>query len=362
MNPVLFGAFLAAVALVLLLAGSTRRRGQRDLRSRLFEIVAAAARRGVPIAPAIRRMAEAERGRNREALATFATRLDSGESVGTALAASMPAGIVPRDVLAAVRSTEGTKAQRATLESLVNPDEPMQNSRDQFSMALAYPALLAVSLVGVHVTTGSLFDTFALSGPGFASNMSAVVVHLVALVLWTLLGFAIVGNVSMVRGRVSRFVAWLSTRLPFFGTIVYVAASARVLRATAALASAGLPLGEILRRGSRATGIVELRRSVAAAGDRADQGASSDEVWHATGLPDQAIALAELAAGADPQEVGRRLRAAANACERRVDRGLHRTLAILQPALIAFFGALIAAQFAMVFDKLQNLSVGNSGW
>lgn len=362
MNPILLGTFLAALALVLLLASSTRRRSQRDLRVRIFEIVAAAARRGVPIAPAIRRMAESERGGNRESMTNFAIRLDSGESVGAALAAAMPAGIVPRDVLAAVRATEGTSAQRATLESLAGSGDQMQDSRDQLSMALAYPALLAVSLVGVHATTGSLFDTFATAGPGLAGGMSAIVVHLVALVLWTILGFAIVGNVSTVRGRVSQFFARLALHLPILGRIVHVAASARILRAAASLAAAGLPLGELLRRSARATAIVDLRRSVADAGDLADQGASSDQVWHSTGLPDFAIALAELASGADPHEVGRRLRAAASACDRRVDRSVHRSLAILQPTLIAFFGALIAAQFAMVFDKLQTLHWGNAGW
>ena len=137
MNPVLFGTLLAAVALVLLVASSVRRRSHRELRARLFEMIAAAARRGVPIAPSIQRMADAERGMTRESLRAFAVRLDSGESIGSALAASMPGGTVPPDVLAAVGATEGTRGQRGTLESGEGRDERVRTAREQLSMARA---------------------------------------------------------------------------------------------------------------------------------------------------------------------------------------------------------------------------------
>ena len=363
MNSVLLGMLLAAVALFILVSGSLRRRSQRELRSRVFEIIAAAVRRSVPIAPAIQRMADGESGRHRDALAQLARRLDSGESVGAAMAASLPAGTIPRDVLATIRATEGTHAQRATLQSLAGNEDRVQTAQDQLSMALAYPALLAVSLVGVQATTGSLFDSFAsMNTTRFAGGISSVAVHLVALGLWTMLGLALVGNVATVRSRANRLMAVIAQKLPFVGRIVFVAASARVLRAASALAGAGLPLGELLRRSSRATGLVELRRSISAAGDFSDQGANADETWRRTGLPDFAIALAELAAAAEPHEVGRRLGLAAAACDRRVDRSVHRSLALLQPAVIVVIGALIASQFAMVFDRLGTFQSGGNGW
>ncbi|MFO1054294.1 MAG: type II secretion system F family protein [Planctomycetota bacterium] len=362
MNSVLVGILLAAIALIVLVGSSLRRRSQRELRSRIFEIVAAAVRRAVPISPAIRRMAQSESGLAKQSLEEFAERLDAGESVGTALASSLPAGTIPRDVLAAIRSTEGTPAHRRTLIALAGSEDRVQSAQDKLSMALAYPALLAVSLVGVQASTGSLFDAFRNAGPGVQVGLSSIAVHLVALGLWTMLGFAIVGNLSSVRSRANRLMAMIAARLPFIGPIYTTAASARVLRAASALAAGGMPFGEMLRRASRATGMIRLRREVAAAADHADTGASSDDVWHRTGLPDYAVALAELAVGSDPHEIGRRLQVAAEACDRRVDRSVHRALGLLQPAVIVVIGALIASQFAMVFDRLQNFHGGGHAW
>ncbi|MGE0144856.1 MAG: type II secretion system F family protein [Planctomycetota bacterium] len=362
MNSVLTGILLATIALVVLLHSSMRRRTQRELRSRVFEIIAAAVRRSVPIAPAILRMAESERGALRVALTDLGRRLDGGESVGSALASSMPGGTIPRDVLAAIRSTEGTAAQRLTLEALAGTEDRVQSSQDQLSMALAYPALLAVSLVGVQATTGSLFETFRNSGPGFQAGVTSIAGHLVALGLWTLLGFALVGNVATVRSRAHRLFSGFAQRLPYVGKMVYTAASARVLRASAALAGAGMPLGELLRRSARATGLSDLRKTVADAGDMANTGAMPEEVWHRTNLPDYAVAMAELSIAADPPEMARRLRLAATACDRRVERMTHRLLGIIQPTVIVVIGALIASQFAMVFERLLTIQTEVEAW
>jgi type II secretory pathway component PulF len=353
------GAGFVAVVL-----SSLRQRRTLEFRARLFELIGTAARRGLPLAPVLRRMGESTAGGPGRALRVLAARLDEGEPLGEALEESLPAGTVPAELLATIHSAEGTAALQPVLRELAENAAGVQRAQDRLVTALAYPSLLAVGLIGTYATTESLLDELP-AGFGPDGSATAIATHVLAILLWTALTVALLAQSNALHGRVRDLVVRLARRTPGCRELLRIEAASRVLRVAGALSSTGLPLGDILRRAAHATRHGGIRHGMLQAARAADEGGTPAEVWARSGLPDFAIAFASLAVGAAPAEVGRRLCGASLACERRVARGLARTLGLVQPVAIAVLGALVALHFGLVIEHVQSaqfMSTGDAPW
>lgn len=360
MDAVRFSTLLLGVALFWILATAARRRDRLELRARIFEVVGAATRRGLALAPVLQRMGDALGPRKGASLRDLAQRLDSGESFGPAIERALPKGTLPPEVLSTILAADGTPALQELLANLASSTSYAQRAQDRIATALAYPTLLAVALLGTYVTTQSMLDELPAkvleTGP-----TSTLLSNLLAVVLWGGLGIAVVARFGGQGGVVYRFIHRQFRSLPAIGRLFRLEAAARVLRVAAGLSAAGLPLGEILRRAAHATRDVDVRSGILHAARCADEGMPPVEVWRHTRLPEFAVAFASLATGGGPLAVAERLRNAAFACERRMDRGVSRLLAWVQPATIALFGVLIAMHFAMVIQHMESSRLLNPG-
>lgn len=364
MDFVHIATLVLGAGLVWVVATSIRRRWRLELRARVFELVGAAARRGLPLGPAIRRMADGTPGSNGLALRQLADRLDAGEPFAASFEAALPAGTLPAEVIATIRASEGTSALQDTLENLARSADQIQRAQERIATALAYPSLLAVALIGTYAMTDRLLSQLP-EGAGSPGGVAVVGTYVAAIVMWSALALALASQSSGLRGRLHDALVAVARRIPGLGKALYLDASSRVLRVAAALSAAGLPLGEILRRAANATCHVTVRDGILDAARSADGGMPADQVWRRSGLPEFAVEFASLATRAEPAEIARRLRQAAQACDRRVHRGVSRAIAAIQPAAIAVFGVLIALHFAMVVEHVQNsrmMTPGGAPW
>lgn len=367
MLPIQKGFVALAGALLWLCWMSMRSRSHSELRAKVLEVVAAAARRDLPLAPALERMAKGARGKARHTLEQLSSRLRDGVPVWQALDESLPHRSLPVYLIDTLRSVEGTAGLRPALASLAIAKERALRVRDRLSMALAYPSLLAVMLVGLFVTTETLLDQDALAAEatGVAGDggtaLSESAAEGSALLLCGALAVALLsyvaGSRSQLRSLLDHFANWL----PWTRRLGREAATGRMLRIAAHLTRAEVPLGAMLRRVAPATGKAELEISARAAADAADAGAPVEEVWRTCGLPNHAAVRLSVCPHGHPGQLADRMLAAADACDRRVERSVERAIGIVQPAALLFFGALIAMHFASVISVVDSQRYAQGG-
>lgn len=351
------------IGLALAIVTSWRRRTRLELRHRILELIGAATRRGLPLAPALRRLGEATADPRGGSLRELADRLEAGEPFAAACDATLPRDTLPAETLAMIRATEGTAAMPGALARLAPSVDPTRDAHARVAVALAYPTLLALALIGTYATTRILLDELPRSATG-SGGMAVFGEHVAAIMLWAGLGIVIAVQCTGLRGRMAGALPAAVRCLPGFRRILWIHGASQVLRTAAALSAAALPLGEILRRAAHTTSDRQLHRAVLRAARAADEGRAPAEVWQQSGLPEFAIAFASAGSGTAPAEFARRLHRAASACDRRVERGVTRAIAVLQPAAIAVFGVLIAIHFATVIQHVQwsRSFAGGSPW
>ncbi len=349
------GFWVLSLALLWLMMLAIRRSGHSEIRARILEVIATAARRGLALAPAVERLARAQTGANGRMLQALADRLANGSPIGTALEETLPSRMVPAHVLATLRSVEGTPGMRPALAGLAESKERVLRIHDRVSMALAYPSLLAVMMIGLYITTETLLgtDAQAAARETQARPGTEVAAGGAAIVLWAALAFAFAVYLAGARGRMHDLLQQAIERIPPLRRLLHTAGCARMLRTAANLTSSGVPLATVLERAAPSSGVPSLVASARRAATLAAEGTAPSDVWQTSGLPPFASAIVSLSAGSSPRHLARRMRSAAATCDRRVERVVDRAVSVLQPATVLFFGGLIAIHFATVFARID---------
>jgi len=315
------------------------RRGRAVRRAALFDVLALAACRGVPLAAPLHRAAAVAPPRRAVALQALAADLDAGRPLADALRDRLPHE-VPAVVAASLAAGERASRLPQALD-----DASAEASRDlasghRLTLAAFYPALLfvGIALLHVQVLTPRLgwFSPNELQDVAspFLPAVTAVEAALVAL------GLALV-CVPLVR------------RLR---PLVDGAASARFLRSVGLLLQAGCPAHAALLEGADAAGVARLARAARRAGARVADGASLADAWQTlplaraarerlaaaspTGLPGL---VADVAAACD----------ACDACDARAARRVERWVRWTVPVATVAAGLLVALDYAVLTEMLN---------
>ena len=342
--------------------GARRSASRRDL-SIVFQSLAALTAAGVPLERAVGSSEALARGALRDALADARLRLQQGESLAQALAATP--GVVPATVLGMLRAGERGSQLPLALDQIARDLEQEADLVARVRQALAYPLLLAVvGIVSILVIGTVIVPRFAeLLGDLGQDLPPATHVLLAGSTLlaryWFLLVLALAGGVGwlaeVIRRPTSR--RWIEEallRIPAFGPVRLALATARVTRALGGMLAAGMPLLAGLDAAREAVGDLAVADRLARARERVTQGAPLSASLEREGaLTSSALQLVQV--GESSGRLSEMLRRAGDLAAQEAERGLKVLVTLVEPALIVSFGGMVAFVAAALLQAVYAI-------
>ncbi|MEM8883185.1 MAG: type II secretion system F family protein [Planctomycetota bacterium] len=305
---------LLALGCAIVWARAFRTRNALEFRARLCEVLAFGVRQQRPLLPVVEAAAKEFVGLRRRALDRVQASLASGASLPDALRAA-GRRFFPDDVVASVRSADGTAALGGALRAAGIDGERRLDVRHRALLALIYPFLLIGFYVALYSVGGHFRDIFdsVQVGPGALFRLS---LRMEPFLLW---------------GALVGIVAWLCVGRPHPGRALF--AWERRLRVTAARLRSGTdwdtarenwPQRPPLPADLQVRVDASLRKSNAAAADTAEE--------------------------------------LANECSRRATRGAERSLRLVQVVLLGVVALLAAIHLHAVFAVTNAIRLEIMPW
>lgn len=346
-------------------ASPVRRASTRDAGTALRSL-ASLVEVGVPLHKALQVTARIARSPLGAALSRVEARVREGGSLASSMAAE--AGLFSATTVGLVRAGERGVGLAPALTQAADDLDRRAETAARIGGALAYPTILAVVgavsvsfivLVIVPRFVGLLADTGGTLPPAtrlLVAGSDVVRRH-------ALLGAAMLaGAVALAAHGLVRYRAvWHRWALaaPLLGPLRHGLASARVARTLAALLRVGTPALSALEVARTAAGDEAVAARLALARERVAEGAGLSAALAATeALTPAALQLAAIgdAAGRLPDLLDR----AAHLEDALADRRVRTLVALLEPALILAFAAVVAFVAAALLQAMYGLRPGLS--
>ena len=302
-------------------------RGRLEFRLRLLQLLGLACERGQPVTPLIAAAEREHTGGRRRALTALRTALESGDSLAAALGtAGRP--WFDADVVHSVEAAEGTGRIGATLTALADEHALELHARHRLGLALLYPTLLVLLVVGLHGYVQTMLG-WAIRAPT-ADSFAALWLGVGAVVAWVL------------SKLLRTYDLWPGAR---------ALASARLLRLTSILAGAGVRVPDALRRAARACRRRSVRDAAGEIADRLEAGERSSDTWQPLGLPP---ALTLRMGALDSRPVTEALTDLTHRLALRARQRRERFLRWLQPASILLVAAIVLFEYSVLIGILGH--------
>ena len=251
-----------------------------------------------------------------------------------------------------VAAGEGSGALSEILERLADLLERQQAVRSRLTAALAYPAALTVTAIGVVIALMAVvvpkvvdqFDSMGRTLPWLTRAVIAVSEAirdwgLVIAMLIVLGGLA--GAYALRREPVRLAVDGALLRLPVLGRVLRDIHAARLARTLSTMITSGLPLMEGLRITARTITNRVLRRSVETMADAIREGGSlSAAMRRAAVFPPTLVYMAS--SGENSGRLAPMLDRAADYLEREFGTFTSTLLSLLEPVIIIVLGGVVA--------------------
>lgn len=253
---------------------------------------------------------------------------------------------------AMVAAGEGTGALPAILERLADLLEREQQVRSQLATALAYPAALAFTAVGVVLALMTFvvprvveqFDSMDRELPWLTRFVVGVSEFLGSwgLPLLALLGVAAIAAARLLREPAVRLrVDTAILRLPLLGQLLREVHAARMARTLAIMLESGLPVMEGLAITARTVGNRRLRLATESMTGAVREGGSLSAAMRRAGVfPPTLLYMA--ASGEDSGRLAPMLERAADYLEREFNTFTRAAMSLLEPAIIVVLGGVVA--------------------
>lgn len=253
---------------------------------------------------------------------------------------------------AMVAAGEGTGALPVILERLADLLEREQQVRSQLFTALAYPAALALTAVGVVLALMTFvvprvveqFDSMGRELPwltrfvvGLSEFLGSWGLPLLALLVVASLAAARLLRQPAARLRVDTAVL----RLPLLGRLLREVHAARMARTLAIMLESGLPVMEGLAITARTVGNRRLRLATESMAAAIREGGSLSAAMRRAGVfPPTLLYMA--ASGEDSGRLAPMLERAADYLEREFNTFTRAAMSLLEPAIIVVLGGVVA--------------------
>jgi type IV pilus assembly protein PilC len=337
--------------------------GTRDLSlfSSQFSTVLEA---GVPLVRGLRSLASDTTNRTlSKALDDVATRLESGETLGGAMAAHPEAFNVM--FVSMIRAGERAGTLDLLVGQLATYLERLDNIQTKVKSALSYPIFVlsfvllagAFLLLQVVPTFSKIYGDMGQKLPTLtramitASNLlrENILLFLAALVV---LGFLATLGFRTDRGRLLRDRFVIS--VPIFGPIVRKAVMSRFTRTLSILVRSGLPIMESLTMVAGAVGNVVIARAVEDARGHLAAGAGVTEAFRRTGkFPEMVLQM--MATGEEAGNMETMLQKTSDFYDRQVEAATQSLAQLIEPVMVVFVGAVIGVIVVSMFLPIFNL-------
>ncbi len=325
-------------------ARAWRARTRLEIRAELFDRMASACRREVPLLPFLIALAQGRPEKEQRVILTLAEAMGDGGTLADALA-TLPRGLIPTHAMGAVRAAEGTSRLPAVLGAIADDAADALSLRHRAFLAGLYPLLLMVLVLGMHLLIVRYFEfrvgggNVGLTFPSASSPEALGAAGLVgAVLLATLVGVGL----------------RLLGRSPGALRI----ATARVLRVAGLLVDAGLPVATALDRAAGAAGSRRMERKVRRATARVASGESVEVLFDAFRLP----AVDRLRLQSAGRRIGEVLQDVASSCVIRWRAYQEAWLRRLGPITILAVGVLVFIDYRIVMGTLERLRFEAGLW
>ncbi|HYT05178.1 MAG TPA: type II secretion system F family protein [Gemmatimonadales bacterium] len=322
---------------------------------------------GMPLARALGVAATLTTGAVADALDAVRRRVERGESIAAALGAYPD--LFPPLYVGVVRAGERSGDLDAAFRRLAAQLERDAQLRSRLVSASIYPLLLAtVGGIAVLVLVLFVLPRFAelLQGAGARLPRSTAIVLGVATLLsrfWPLVlagavafPLGVVGYLRTADGR--RTGARLLLGIPVVRTLRRHALGARFARLVGVLLGGGAPLLAALEDAQQSLGDPLARDEAARVRLRVREGAALHQaIAEGTLFPPLLTQL--VAVGEEAARLEQFLLKAADILEEKTERVLQRLVALLEPALIVFFGGVVGLVALSLFQAIYGINVGS---
>jgi type II secretory pathway component PulF len=374
-ETVVFVAAQAAVVTSALLLRAHRRRNADELRIRILESLAAAARRGVPLGPLLERASEERRGRVRGSLQRLADDVENGVPLADALE-HCRALALPGAVAASIRAAQGTASLADALSSAARDETAARLRRHRTWGEAAYPILLLAILLPVALWASSVFARFRDVAesmeiddptPGWMHALWSIAVPLapVAVLLAAVtLGYLLHRGRRAFGGARRLLPTWspLGEVPPFRGPS-RLAGAAAFLGALSAQVRGGVPLDQAALAAAVASRNLGVRRGARRMAEAVAQGEPSIVAWDRVPLPASIRPRAAGACSRAPGDAARSLDRLADECRARLQSAVDARVRWIAPAGIAIAAYLVGSlAFAVFGFELTVLRSGMPTW
>ncbi len=322
---------------------------------------------GMPLSRALGVAASLTTGVVADALDAVRRRVERGESVAAALA-SYP-DLFPPLYVGVVRAGEKSGDLDAAFTRLAAQLERDAQLRDRLLSASIYPLLLAtVGGIAVLVLVLFVLPRFAelLQGAGARLPRSTAIVLGAATLLhrfWPLVlaaavavPLATLAYLRSVEGR--RVASQLLLGIPVVRTLRRHALGARFARTVGVLLGGGAPLLAALEDAQESLGDPLARDEAARIRLRVREGAALHQAIAEGGLFPPLLTHV-VAVGEEAARLEEFLLKAADILEERTERVLQRLVALLEPALIVFFGGVVGFVALSLFQAIYGINAGS---
>ena len=319
---------------------------------------------GIPLARALQATASVASGLLRETITRVGARVDEGAALGTALADEGPmfSGVTVGLVRAGER---GVGLGPALLQAAAQLEREAE-TRARLRAALAYPLLLAVvGSLSVGMIVLFVIPRFAAILGDLGQALPPATRALIGLsmlarrfgLLFVVL--AVPGAALAAEARRRHLRAWHEVLLdmPVVGPLRHALATARVARALGALLGTGTHALTALAIAEDAAGDQAVAARLAEARERVAEGVGlTASLREAKAITDGALQLATVGEGSGrlPELLGR----AAEIEEVQAEHRLQALVALLEPALIIVFAALVAFVAAALLQAVYAVRPG----
>jgi type IV pilus assembly protein PilC len=299
----------------------------------------------------------------REALRAVLADVEHGSSLSAALARR------PREFstleTAMVGAGEAGGVLEEVLERLTVLGDREHVLRKRLQSALVYPCIVASVAGGlivfllVHVVPmfASMFDRFGAPLPlptRILLDAGRFAVSPWAFLMGGCAMLFVLGSIRILDRSLSGFLDRVRFSLPIAGAILRNAVVARVARMLGALLQAGVGILDAIDVVLPATGSQVYSQSLLEIGEALRRGETLHQVMVASRLFDS-LTLALTAVGEESGCLDRMLLAAANYMDVEVEAALTGLAALIEPVLIGFLGAVVAAVVFAIFLPLYGL-------
>ncbi len=267
-----------------------------------------------------------------------------------------------------VRAGEESGVLESILGRIANHLEKIESIKGKVKKAMLYPAIVllvafavtALILIFVIPVFEDLFRGFGADLPAF-TQLIIDISRLVRDYWWIVLGVLVGGTIGFLqaRRRSRRFQQLLDRlilKLPVFGSLARLSATARFSRTLATMFDSGVPLVEALNAVAGATGNIVYEKAVLDMRDGVSVGQQLHFTMRQTNLfPDMVVQM--IAIGEDSGAVGSMLNKVADYYEEELDNTISMLMTLIEPAVMVALGVLIGGLVIAMYLPIFKMAM-----